>query len=224
MSLSRLSAQYQTARVTHRSIDHATITIRRVKPTIGQRGFSGRVLVDRHILGYLVADEPRSFEVEPCEHTITVLFGRRPVILCRPGSARCTVSVSLSAGERVDFACGIRSDISRLWVQARRAREIRLTALIAAFYCALGLNWLCGPYLREAVALVVWYLSDHGLLIPLSYRMAGPIICGLGLAMLNGWMLRRWPQTRDTSDAVLLYRIGCPYYLERLTAVGIDGK
>ena len=126
---------------------------------------SGRVLVDRHILGYLVADEPWSSKVEPGEHTITILFGRRPVILCRPGSAGCAVSVSLSAVERVDFACRFRPDISRLWVQARRTREIRLAALIAAFYCALGLNWICEPYLRQAVALVVWYLPDHGLLI-----------------------------------------------------------
>ena len=55
MSFGRLSAQFRTARVTHRSIDRATITIRPVRPTAGQRVFSGRVLVDE-ILGYLVAD------------------------------------------------------------------------------------------------------------------------------------------------------------------------
>ena len=42
--------------------------------------------------------------------------------------------------------------------------------------------------------------------------------------MLNGWMLRRWPQTRYSNDVALLCRIGSPYYLERLAMVGIDEK
>jgi hypothetical protein len=176
------------------------------------------------VRGYLVADEPRSFEVEPGEHTITVLFRKRPVIFWRPRSARCTASVSVSAGERVDLVCGIRPEIRHLWVLAQRARDIRWAALFVALQIALGLNSLAGPYLRDALALVVWYLPDHGMLIPLTYRMAGPIIIWLGLMLLNAWILRRWPQTRDISDATLLSRIGSPYYLEQLTAGRIDGK
>ena len=94
--------------------------------------------------------------------------------------------------------------------------------LAVAFSLAVGLNVLLGPYLREAVTLAVWYVPDRGMLIPLCYRMVGPLFFGIWLVMLNRWMLRRWPHLRDTSDKSLLSRIGSPDYIEHLAAIGVD--
>jgi hypothetical protein len=221
MSLARLAEQFRTRRFEQRAVDRATITVRRAKPFADQRRFTGRVLVDCNTFGYLVGGESSSFNVEPGEHTVTVMFGRRPVVFCRPGQARCSASVSLSAGERADLVCGVRPEIIHLWKRARRAWEIQVM-----FACAFawGLTWIATPHLREAVALVVQYLPVHGLLIPLSYRVVSPLFVQFCLTIFSCWMLRRWPQTNDTSDATLLARIGSPYYIERSPAVGIDGK
>ena len=179
------------------------------------------MFIDRKIFGYLVGGELSSFDVEPGEHTITVVFGRRPVILCRPGPARCSASVSVGARERADLICGVRLEIIHLWKRARRAWAIQ-----GVFACvfALVLTWLATPHLREAVALVVRFLPDRSLLIPLSYRMVNPFFVQFCLSISSCWLLRRWLRSKDVSDAALLAQFGFPYCIERSPTGGIGGK
>jgi hypothetical protein len=221
MSLGRLAEQFRTRRFEQRAVDRATITVSRAKPSADRRRFTGRVLVDRKTVGYLVGGESSNFYVEPGEHTITVMFGRRPVVFCRPGQAGCSTSLSLSAGERADLVCGVRPEIIHLWKRARRAWGIQV---MFACVFASGLTWIATPHLREAVALVVLHLPVHGLLIPLSYRVVSPLFVQFCLAIFSCWMFRRWPHANNTSDAALLARIGSPYYIERSSAVGTEGK
>jgi hypothetical protein len=224
MSFGRLSEQFRTGRFKQRAADRSTITVRRVDPPAGLHRFSGRVIVDRQRLGYLLGGQPRTFDAEPGEHTITVFFGRRPAILSSRGRATAAASFSLRAGERADFACGIRREVVHLWAQARRAREIHLAVITVAFVLAIGLNWLLGPYFREVAAWAVLHLPIDGSLIPFFYRMVGPAFFGFWLAILNGWMLRRWPHLRHTNDEALISRIGSPFYLERLAPIGVEAE
>ncbi len=124
MSLGRLAEKVRAARVDQRGADWATITVKHVKPLAAQRRFTGRVLIDSRMLGYLVHGEPRTFEVEPGEHTITIFYGRRPAILSSRSRAKSSVLVVLSPGERADFECGIKSEVAHRWARARRAGTI----------------------------------------------------------------------------------------------------
>jgi len=223
MSLERLSEQFRIQRVKRRTNSLATITVRRVGPPAGKPRHSGRVLVDRQRLGYLVGDEPMTFDVEPGDHTITVSFGRRPAILSSPGRTRSSALVSVSAGERADFACGIKPEVAHLWVRARRSGAIRCAVFAVAVYLAAVAGWLLAPYLRMGVALAVFHLPVSGSLITLSYRLVSPFLSSFWFAMLTWWMVRRLTHfPRYETDEVLLSRIGSPYYLERLPVVGVD--
>jgi hypothetical protein len=217
MSIDQLSARLRTQRTKRRTLDLATITVKRVEPSAGRRRFAGRVLIDRQQVGYLVGDEPRTFEVETGDHTITVYFGRRPAILSSPRRATSTASVSLGAGERADFAWGIRSDVARLWAQAQTEATIRATVFAAAVGLSASAGSLLAPYLRQAVALAVFRLPVYGPLIPICYALVSPVLCWSWFALLAGWIVRRSTDLlRDQTDEALLSRIGSPYYLERL--------
>ena len=108
-----------------RSIDRAAITIRRADVPAGVRRFTGRVLINGRMSGDLVGAEPRSFDVENGEHTVTVFFKRRPEILSSGRRPTASTSVSIDVGERVELVCGIRPDVVRHWNRARRAWNIR---------------------------------------------------------------------------------------------------
>jgi hypothetical protein len=131
MSINCLSERFRAQRNKRRTLDRATIAVKRIEPSTGRLRFAGRVLVDCQQIGYLVGGEPRTFDVEPGEHTITVYFGRRPAILSSPGRAVSTTSVRLGAGERADFACGIRPEVARLWARARRATVIGVIVFVS---------------------------------------------------------------------------------------------
>ena len=73
MSLDRLGEHLRTARAERRTLDLATITVQRAESSAWPARFT-RVVVDGEQVGYLVGNEPRTFEVEPGEHTITVFF------------------------------------------------------------------------------------------------------------------------------------------------------
>ncbi len=223
VSVLGLSERLRANRVSRRAVERTMVTVRRREPPAGERRFSGRVIIDGNMHGDLIGDETRRFDVEPGEHTLTVRFARRPVIFSASSRAKAFASVSLIGGEQADFVCGIRPEVVRLWIDARRVRCLRAMVLVGGWYLAVGLavglSWFIGPYVREAVALAVIHLPVNGPLIPLSYRLAGPLLAGFCLAILNGWTLRRWRGLTDTSDEALLSRFGSPYYLERSTGV-----
>jgi hypothetical protein len=224
MSLGRLAEQFRIARVNQRAADWATITVKHVGPLAEQHRFAGRVLVDCRMLGYLVNGEPRTFDVEPGEHTITIFYGRKPAILSSRSRAKSAVSVVLSPGERADFVCGIRSEVAHRWAQARRAGTnralVRALVLLVVLYLIAMVGYLLAPYLRQGVALAVFHLPVYGSLIPLGYRLVNPFVCACLFMMLAWWLARRTTHfPREETDEELLSRIGSPYYLERLPAV-----
>ena len=221
MSLQHLSQQFRSERVKRKTVKLAILSVRRVGRFAGRRGFTGRVLVDRERVGYLVGSEPRTFDVDPGEHNITVFFGRRPAILSSRRMATSSVSVSLGPGERADFVCGVRSEVADLWAQARRAVAIQLSVFMFVLCLAGEAGSLLAPYLREAVALAVYHLPVNGSLIWLFYGLASPFSCALWFEILALWIFRRSTHfPRDETDAELLSRIGSPYYLERSPVIG----
>jgi hypothetical protein len=217
MSTEHLSTRFRIQRMRRRTLDLATITVKRVAPSAGRRRFAGRVLIDGQQIGYLVGDEPRTFEVKTGDHTITVYFERRPAILSSPRRATSTASVSLGAGERADFACGIRPEVAQLWAQAQTEATIRATVFAAAVGLSAWAGSLLAPYLRQAVAMAVFHLPIHGPLISLCHGLVSPVLCWFWFALLAGWIVRRSTDLlRDQTDEALLSQIGSPYYLERL--------
>lgn len=223
MSLERMSEEFRKQRAKRRTLDLATITVKRVDLFAGQFRFSGRVLIDRQRLGYLVGGEPVTFDVEPGDHTITVSFGRRPAVLSSPGRAKCSALVSVGAGERAEFACGIRPDVVHLWVKARRAGAIRCAALAVPVGLAGGSGWFLAPYFQEVEAWAVFHLPIPSSLIWLCYRLVSRVFTAFWFAMLARWIVSRLIRfPLDQTDEVLLSRIGSPYFLERLDLVGVD--
>jgi len=220
MSIDRLSERIRIQLTERRAIAFATITVKRVDPSADRRRFAGRVRIDGQQLGYLVGGEPRTFDVEPGEHTITVYFGRKPAIISSRRPAMSTASVSLGAGERAEFACGIRPEVARQWAKVRRAVAFRVTVCVAAIELVY---WLITPNLRPAVALAVFYLPVPGSLIPWCYRLVSPVLSVLWFVLLASWMVGRSTHLRrDESYEELLRRIGSPYYIERWASVGIN--
>ena len=133
-------------------------------------------------------------------------------------------AVSLGAGERVHFVCGIKPAVVRLWVQARRARDIRFGGnqrrVLSRF----------GPQLaRGAVSAGA---SRLGSLVFARPRFADTAL------LQNGWPDISWTRAYDAErvgaapmapnevlkrrGTLMSHRLS--YYLERLAMVGIDGK
>jgi hypothetical protein len=167
------------------------------------------------MLRYLVSGEAASFLVEPGDHTVEVLvFEGRFGIYWQRRLARCNASVSLEAGEQIDLTWGTRSEIVHLWKSARGQWEVYMILYLVVCVLASGLGWLLGSYLREALALALWHLPNNGMLVPLAYRMIGPLFSAFWPLLLHFWVLHRWPEIKDTSDKALLSRFGSPYYLE----------
>jgi hypothetical protein len=217
MSLHELSERFRGERLRRAGVESATITVRRIEEPAGQRRFRGRVFIDAKLVGDLISNEARCFDVEPGEHTIAVRFGRRPVIFQATRRAKAVASVSLTAGEQAEFVCGVRPEVVRLWVSARQAVQRRACAGVAVSGLLMsGLYWFIGPYVREAAAFAVIHLPIGPALIPLIYRLAPPILLCLCPAMLLAWIVRRWPHLHGASDSALLSQFGSPYYLERL--------
>jgi hypothetical protein len=222
MSLQRLSQQFRSHRVKGRTHNVAFLSVKRVGPFAGRLGFTGRVLVDRERVGYFVGCEPRTFDVDPGEHNITVFFGRRPAIFSSRGVAMSSVSVSLGPGERADFVCGVRSEVADLWAKARWAVAIHGAVFVFVLYLAAEAGSLLAPYLREIVALAVYHFPVNGSLISLSYRLASPLLCAFWFEIVAWWIICQSTHfPRDETDEELLSRIGSPYYLERLPSVEV---
>jgi hypothetical protein len=128
--------------------------------------------------------ETKTVYVEPGEHKITIIFERRPAILPCLGRTMCSASVSASAGERAVFTCGIRPEVARLWVNARRAGALRRTVFVLAVDLAAVPGWLFAPYLRQAAVFAVIQLAVNDALIPLCYRLTSPVFCAFLFVLL----------------------------------------
>jgi hypothetical protein len=223
MSIEHLSARIRTQRIKRRALEPATIAVRRGDPCADCLRFSGRVLLDGQQLGYLVGGEPRTFHVDPGDHTITVYFGRRSAFFASRRRAVSSASVSLCPGERADFNCGIRPDVARQWMETRRAVASRAIIFFAVVLLAGEAGSWLTTFLRDAVALAVFHLPVYGSLIPILHRIVSPLFCALWFALLARWILGRLAYfPSEETDEELLARIGSPYFLEHLAAVGIN--
>jgi hypothetical protein len=203
-----------------RSMDRATITVRRGDVPADRRRFTGRVLVDSRMSLDLIADAPARFEVEPGEHTIAIFFTRRPEIFWSGRRRVATTSVSLRAREQAEFVCGIRPDVVRKWRRLRRLWAIRGLLLTAPFALAWLVNdRLIGPYWREMIATLVWYLPERSMLIPLCYRIPNPLVLVVCFLLVKHCLLEDLSGLTDSGDEMLLSYFGSPYYIERAAQV-----
>lgn len=115
------------------------------------RCFVGIALVDRRQIGWLVNGEPRSFRLEPGEHTITVYLARASKITMGR-MAVITRRIVLQPREQVTLLCGRTPQAMALWKTLQSAAKDQRRALLGGsmFFGALG--WLVYPSLRAAVA------------------------------------------------------------------------
>jgi hypothetical protein len=133
------------------------------------RCFVGVALIDHRQVGYLINGEPRSFKLEPGEHTVTVYLARtaRFAVVKQKVISRRVV---LGPGEHVGLVCGTEKGARGEWRAYQTAQQRLTLAIIPGPILFGGLGWLIFPFLREAIAdvtlrlglgepwLSLWYL------------------------------------------------------------------
>jgi hypothetical protein len=128
-----------------------SLSIELMAVTRQDRCFVGIALIDRRQVGWLVNGEPRSFRLEPGEHTITVYMAGSATITIRPRPMISRRFV-LQPRDNVRLVCGRTSQAMAIWKVWQSQVKSWRRALFGGsiFFAALG--WLIYPSLREAVA------------------------------------------------------------------------
>ena len=224
MSLEELRRRFEAARLERGSQGQATIIVRRGDFPSRRRQFTGTVRIDERRIGYLVGREPRAFDVQPGEHTVTVFLGRKDRVASAPGRAVVSSSIVLEPGEEVVLTCGVRPEVARRWSRIYRSGGRSGVRFAIAIYLCAALGWAVSPFLQALVAAtIVYYLpAIRGLIWPLSL-IVSPIPSGFYAAMLGGYVIGRWSRgmSREPAEG-LLPRLGSPYYLEPQAARGVE--
>lgn len=104
-TLEVLCSRARVRRVEQNKVPWATVSIELTAVVCKTPCHAGRVLIDRRLVGSLINGEPRSFRVEPGQHTVTVYLGRSARF---GGDRKASIScdVLLEPGENAKLVCG----------------------------------------------------------------------------------------------------------------------
>jgi hypothetical protein len=217
MSLEELCHRLRAERIERGAHGQASITVKRGDSPDRRRQFTGTVRVDNQQIGYLVGTEPRSFDVEPGDHTVTVHLGRRDRVPGARGKAVVSALVSVGPGEHVVLTCGVRPELAQKWAESTmtEARRGVLFAIVVYIFASLG--WLLSPVLRQGVVAVVsYYFPATVAWLPLLLWLVSPLASGFYAAVAAGLLIGLWVQrNRKQTGGDLLSESGAPYYLQQ---------
>ena len=87
----------------------------------------------------------------------------------------------------------------------RRLWEFYMVFYLVHLHLASGLSWVIGGHLREALAIMIWYLPNYSPLISLSHRVVGPLFATIWPTILHLYIISRWPDLVHTTDRRLFY-------------------
>jgi hypothetical protein len=213
----RLLSSAQARRSQWDKVPWCSLSIELTATVRKDRCFVGIALIDRRQVGWLVNSEPRSFRLEPGEHTITVYFAASAKITMGK-MATITRRIVLQPGEQVRLLCGRTPQAMALW-KAHHSEAInhKYTLLGGAIFFGL-LGWLVHPSLRAAVASATLRLQLGQPWLSLIYlpvrSRPGAALFGffawvyffMAVVLIQGmWLTRR-----------LAYRSLEPYFLVRV--------
>ncbi len=135
------------------------------------RCYVGVALIDRRQVGYLVNGEPRSFRLEPGDHTVTVYLART----ARLNAVReATISrrIVLRPNEEVRLVCGRTSEMTEANRVLQKAQASLLRALVAGLIIVPGSTWLLLPFFREVAVYAMLGLGLGGFGLLAQYSQA----------------------------------------------------
>ncbi len=223
-TFAHLTSQAWTRRTRWDKVPWATLAIELSAFSRKDRCFVGIALVDRRLVGWLVNGEPRSFRVEPGEHTVTVYLARSarigPIV-------KKTVSGQfvLQPRETVRIVCGRTNQTSDNAQAFMAARRRLMAACFAGAILAAILGWLLWPLLREAVAYVTITLGVREPWLSLFYFAVSSRLLTAWLASHLGGGLASYAvlHAQASRSATSREPRECaPYFLLQQPIIGTD--
>jgi hypothetical protein len=208
--LEQLCRSARVRRARWDKVPWCTLSIELKAVSCQTRCYVGVALIDRRQVGYLINGDPRSFRVEPGEHTVTVYLARTARI---PDWRKATISrrVVLWPREKIQLICGTSSEITDGWRAFRMARTRMAWASIVTPFAAAGASWLSFPFLRESIAYATLGLDLREpwlslFYLPVSSRPMTAAIAASIVSVILQLRLFRWLQDAKS-------RLREPYFL-----------
>jgi hypothetical protein len=211
MSLQSHLRRLRAQRLKSSPVERATITVCREHVPGQHSSFTGKVLIDRQRVGYLVDGETTAFDVEPGEHTVTVLLYKKGRFASLPGKPVASVQVWLDEGERAELVCGIRPEIVQRREQIEKEDLCHNLLLTGVTFVVAGIGWMLSPILWKATALLP--LPESW--IPVILKLTKPLALACWFGLLAAWAIGPVPRHRRSlrSDDSAS-KIAPLYYLE----------
>jgi hypothetical protein len=188
--------------------------------------YTGIVRIDGGVAGDLVGGAPRSFRVEPGEHTVVVRLRRCLWLQGCSQKAIVSLRLDLQPGEQVKLICGVRPEAKQAAGRARAAELDLFQHFCAGSFLAMAIGWAAYPVVRRAIVVATSRLRVSSFWVPLALWIVGSPVAAAAWALVLWWLLiGRYSVTRRRKLAASLKaEIVEPYFLrkevtnERITA------
>ncbi len=179
--------------------------------------YTAVVRIDGGIAGDLVGSAPRSFRVEPGEHTVVVRLRKRLWLHGCPEKAIVSLELDLEPGEHVRLKCGVRPEARETARRADAADLDLFRHFCVSSFLAIAFGWAAYPFVRRSIDIVTVRLRIPSFWVPFAHWIVGSRVAMAAWVLFFWWLLagRYSVERRRRVAASLKVEIVDPYFLRK---------
>jgi hypothetical protein len=213
-----LRLRSQAIRARSDRVDWCSISVEVEGPLDQAPGYSAVVRVDGGVAADLVGNEPRSFRVEPGEHTVVVRLRRQFWLHGCRERAVASLPLELQPGERVRLICGVRPEARAVAAQARLAELDLFQHVCIGSALAIAIGWTAYSAVNRLIDAAAEHLRMASYWVPFVQWLVGSRLATAVWGLVLWWLLfgQFSFERRRRRAASLKAEIVDPYFLKRV--------
>ncbi|MGO9917658.1 MAG: hypothetical protein ACLQIB_23555 [Isosphaeraceae bacterium] len=180
--------------------------------------YTAVVRIDGGVAGDLVGGAPRSFRVEPGEHTVVVRLRKRLWLYGCRDQAIVSHSLDLQPGEQANLICGVRPEAREAARRAHAAELDLFQHFCVGSFLALAIGWAAYPVVQRVITVATSRFAFLSFWVPFTMWIVGSRLATAAWTLVLWWLFigRYSVERRRRLAASLKVEIVEPYFLNRV--------
>ncbi len=180
--------------------------------------YTAVVRIDGGVAGELIGGAPRSFRVEPGEHTVVVRLRKRLWLYGCREQATVSLKLDLQPGEQAKLICGVRPEAKDAALRAHAAELDLFQHFCVGSFLAIAIGWAAYPVVQRVIVAATSRLRVPSFWVPFALWIVGSRVATAAWALVLWWLLigRYSVERRRRLAASLKVEIVEPYFLKRV--------